>query len=103
MDIAQKRVAVWVERGDANAPLNLSRLRLDVLPDMPAEIQKLDVSHNDLVALGALPRDLRILDVSHNPIRNLDGLPPGIQYLVYSAGQLGRETLPAGIRSVEIV
>ncbi len=101
MEIALKRCAAWIAAGDASAPLNLSYLRLDALPDLPMSLQKLDCSHNDLTALPELPRALEILDCSYNGLTTLAGLPPGLKYLVYSADNA--VDLPAGAMCVEAV
>ena len=58
--------------------LELANLMLTSLPELPAGLEKLDVSGNQLCSLPVLPAGLVMLDVSNNQLSGLPALPAGL-------------------------
>ncbi|ENH2152220.1 hypothetical protein ABVX80_003563 [Escherichia coli] len=58
--------------------LELANLMLTSLPELPAGLEKLDVSGNQLCSLPVLPTGLVMLDVSNNQLSGLPALPAGL-------------------------
>ncbi|MDA9405373.1 NEL-type E3 ubiquitin ligase domain-containing protein [Bradyrhizobium sp. CCBAU 45384] len=80
--------------------------RLTNLPDeLPASLQRLDVSGNQLSSLPALPSGLRGLDVNSNRLESLPAvLPAGLQFLSANYNRLLNlpEPLPASLRFLHV-
>jgi hypothetical protein len=97
MEIAKERVRNW-----KSGLLDLSRLRLTELPELPEGVTWLHCYHNKLTSLpDTLPASLICLDCSHNQVTTLpDTLPVGLRYLKCIDNRLTRlpDILPAGLR-----
>ncbi|MDA9476853.1 hypothetical protein XI03_20625 [Bradyrhizobium sp. CCBAU 65884] len=80
--------------------------RLTNLPDeLPASLQRLDVSGNQLSSLPALPDGLRGLDVNSNRLESLPAvLPAGLRFLCANHNRLLNlpEALPASLQFLHI-
>ena len=74
---AEKVIAAWVEKGDANETLDLSNMNLDKLPPLPPNVLKLNCRNNNLTEL-TLPPNLGILYCNGNPIKQRPELPQSI-------------------------
>ncbi|WP_439397697.1 NEL-type E3 ubiquitin ligase domain-containing protein [Bradyrhizobium sp. PMVTL-01] len=85
-----------------DVPLN----RLTNLPDeLPASLQRLDVSGNQLSSLPALPSGLRGLEVTSNRLASLPAvLPAGLQFLGANYNRLLNlpEPLPASLQFLHV-
>ncbi|EOR9937317.1 hypothetical protein FDR96_RS17350 [Escherichia coli] len=103
--------------------LELANLMLTSLPELPAGLEKLDVSGNQLCSLPVLPTGLKHLylcknhlcslpvlpasleklDVSRNRLCSLPVLPTGLVMLDVSNNQLsGLPALPAGLVTLDV-
>ena len=86
--------------------LNVSHNQLTNLPALPARLEYLNASHNRLASLPeALPPALQLLDVSYNQLRNLpEVLPAALELLDASHNQLSSlpENLPATLGSLGV-
>ena len=100
MEIAIERVRMW--RGPT-IPLDLSRLELTALPELPEGLVELICYHNRLTKLpDKLPASLRYLNCSGNQLTRLpDNLPARLTVLYCSLNELTTlpETLPRGLRT----
>ncbi|UVO35630.1 hypothetical protein KUL72_30040 [Bradyrhizobium arachidis] len=84
-----------------DAILNLESLSLTSLPRLPSEIVVLDVPFNRLTTLpDELPASLQRLDVSGNQLSSLPALPSGLRGLDVNSNRLERlpDVLPAGLQ-----
>ncbi|EGB59624.1 ipa4 [Escherichia coli M863] len=61
--------------------LELANLMLTSLPELPAGLEKLDVSGNQLCSLPVLPTGLEELYVRRNLLDSLPVLPAGLKHL----------------------
>jgi hypothetical protein len=98
MEIAIERVRMW--RGPT-IPLDLSRLGLTELPELPEGLVELICYHNRLTKLpDKLPASLRYLNCSGNQLTRLpDNLPARLAILYCSHNELTTlpETIPRGL------
>ena len=90
-----------------NRSLNLSRLGLTSLPEMPDQLQELDVSGNQLTSLPEnLPAQLQKLKVSRNRLTSLPkNLPDQLQELDVSSNRLTSlpENLPDQLQKLYVI
>ncbi|WP_160118094.1 NEL-type E3 ubiquitin ligase domain-containing protein [Pandoraea pulmonicola] len=83
--------------------LDLERLGLCSLPDLPKGLMALNARFNDLTQLPELPAELTVLSVSGNPLPQLPTLPKGLTALDAVGGHLTcLPELPAGLRTLEV-
>ncbi|APD13561.1 hypothetical protein RO07_25540 [Pandoraea pulmonicola] len=83
--------------------LNLRKLQLYSLPELPAGLTELDVSGNDLTELPALPASLATLDASENQLTQLPALPAGLTTLAAATNLLTcLPALPAGLTALDV-
>lgn len=96
-DEAARRVNALGEDGI----LNLESLSLTSLPRLPSEIVVLDVPFNRVTNLpDELPASLQRLDVSGNQLSSLPALPSGLRGLKVNSNRLASlpAVLPAGLQ-----
>ena len=62
---AKRRIKNWIKNNDPDQILDLSKLGLKFLPNLPNNLRRLDCSRNQLTQLPDLPHCLR-LDCSDN-------------------------------------
>ncbi|WP_286338956.1 hypothetical protein [Escherichia sp. KS167_9B] len=85
--------------------LELANLMLTSLPELPAGLEKLDVSGNQLCSLPVLPTGLKKLDVSRNRLCSLPVLPAGLKHLNVGGNNLFMSTgleLPTGLEELDV-
>ncbi|MDO2730615.1 hypothetical protein [Escherichia coli] len=84
--------------------LELANLMLTSLPELPAGLEKLDVSGNQLCSLPVLPAGLVMLDVSNNQLSGLPALPGYMRTLNVSNNQLTSlpDRLPSGLEMLNV-
>jgi E3 ubiquitin-protein ligase SspH2 len=83
--------------------LDLERLSLCSLPDLPRGLMTLNARFNVLTQLPELPAGLTVLSVSGNRLTQLPTLPEGLTALDAVGNELTRlPELPAGIRTLEV-
>ncbi|TWB92986.1 type III secretion system effector E3 ubiquitin ligase (YopM/NopM family) [Bradyrhizobium macuxiense] len=104
---AARRTRAWRAAGDADGPLNLSRLSLTALPTaLPEELQDLNVGNNRLTSLpAALPDVLQRLRCNVNQIVGAPScLPAPLRSLSANHNALSRlpDALPAGLRELDV-
>jgi hypothetical protein len=74
MQEANRRIANWIKTGDPSKYLNLGRLNLITLPEIPSNCETLWCNGNQLTALPALP-NCQILYCYDNKLTALPRLP----------------------------
>lgn len=67
-DIVKKRISDWIENGHYTSYLDLSRLGLTEIPELPTNIQRLWLQGNKIQNIYTLPSSLTILDVRNNEL-----------------------------------
>jgi hypothetical protein len=72
---ANRIISEWIP----GTTLNLSKLNLTKLPNIPNGVEDLDVSNNKITYIHSLPRTVKILDCSNNKISHIENLPNGIE------------------------
>ncbi|MGR6442572.1 hypothetical protein ACU5VG_12995 [Escherichia coli] len=83
--------------------LELANLMLTSLPELPAGLEKLDVSGNQLCSLPVLPAGLEKLDVSGNQLCSLPVLPTGLEELYVRRNLLDSlPVLPDGLKKLDV-
>lgn len=83
--------------------LELANLMLTSLPELPAGLEKLDVSGNQLCSLPVLPTGLEELYVRRNLLDSLPVLPAGLKKLDVSRNRLcSLPVLPAGLVMLDV-
>ncbi|MGR6332085.1 hypothetical protein ACU5TV_03230 [Escherichia coli] len=83
--------------------LELANLMLTSLPELPAGLEKLDVSGNQLCSLPVLPAGLEKLDVSGNQLCSLPVLPTGLEELYVRRNLLDSlPVLPASLEKLDV-
>ncbi len=83
--------------------LELANLMLTSLPELPAGLEKLDVSGNQLCSLPVLPAGLEKLDVSGNQLCSLPVLPTGLEELDVRRNWLDSlPVLPDGLKHLYV-
>ena len=83
--------------------LELANLMLTSLPELPAGLEKLDVSGNQLCSLPVLPTGLEELYVRRNLLDSLPVLPAGLKKLDVSRNRLcSLPVLPAGLKHLYV-
>lgn len=83
--------------------LELANLMLTSLPELPAGLEKLDVSGNQLCSLPVLPTGLEELYVRRNLLDSLPVLPDGLKKLDVSRNRLcSLPVLPAGLVMLDV-
>ncbi|EGO9199663.1 hypothetical protein DVV75_002408 [Escherichia coli] len=83
--------------------LELANLMLTSLPELPAGLEKLDVSGNQLCSLPVLPTGLEELYVRRNLLDSLPVLPDGLKKLDVSRNRLcSLPVLPAGLKHLNV-
>ncbi|EMX1426785.1 hypothetical protein AAGH31_004428 [Escherichia coli] len=83
--------------------LELANLMLTSLPELPAGLEKLDVSGNQLCSLPVLPTGLEELDVRRNWLDSLPVLPAGLKHLYVCKNQLcSLPVLPASLEKLDV-
>lgn len=83
----QKRIFEWIKKGDVEAVLDLSGLKLDKCPMVPPTVKKLNISNNSITEVMLLPPSLRELNCSNNKISKLM-LSPKLEVLVCDNNEL---------------
>lgn len=72
MDDAYDAIAAWKQAGDPRATLDLSNLGITAIPELPPNVQSVDLSWNLLQNLDGLPTTkLRMLRASHNQLTSV--------------------------------
>ncbi|EIY9328805.1 hypothetical protein MOG20_000748 [Escherichia coli] len=83
--------------------LELANLMLTSLPELPAGLEKLDVSGNQLCSLPVLPTGLEELYVRRNLLDSLPVLPAGLKHLYVCKNQLcSLPVLPASLEKLDV-
>ena len=83
--------------------LELANLMLTSLPELPAGLEKLDVSGNQLCSLPVLPTGLEELYVRRNLLDSLPVLPDGLKKLDVSRNRLcSLPVLPASLEKLDV-
>ncbi|EGO5221109.1 hypothetical protein IUD35_000567 [Escherichia coli] len=83
--------------------LELANLMLTSLPELPAGLEKLDVSGNQLCSLPVLPTGLEELYVRRNLLDSLPVLPAGLKKLDVSRNRLcSLPVLPTGLVMLDV-
>ncbi|EHX0204964.1 hypothetical protein N0S00_000640 [Escherichia coli] len=83
--------------------LELANLMLTSLPELPAGLEKLDVSGNQLCSLPVLPTGLEELYVRRNWLDSLPVLPAGLKHLYVCKNQLcSLPVLPASLEKLDV-
>ncbi|WJS57740.1 hypothetical protein [Escherichia coli] len=100
---ALSRVKAYIYNRACNSAsaleLELANLMLTSLPELPAGLEKLDVSGNQLCSLPVLPTGLEELYVRRNLLDSLPVLPAGLKKLdVRRNGLDSLPVLPAGLK-----
>ena len=100
---ALSRVKAYIYNRACNSAsaleLELANLMLTSLPELPAGLEKLDVSGNQLCSLPVLPTGLEELYVRRNLLDSLPVLPAGLKKLDVSRNRLcSLPVLPAGLK-----
>lgn len=85
-------IAAWSFENNPEIPLNLARLNLTTLPDIPDNVKILLCEMNKLTSLPTLPSTLVNLHCQYNKLTELPTLPNNIKALVCGGNQL--TTLP---------
>lgn len=93
MDVAKDRIDKWYADGMDDMILDLSNLGLSDLPNLPANLIKLNCSSNNLTILKDLPEGLQYLNCSRNQIYLIEEFPFNCKYVDCSFNQL--RTLPS--------
>ena len=97
MEEARRRITAWCP-GEF---LNLSSLGLENIPDLPANLKRLDCAENQLTSLEGLPAGLEMLNCAENQLTSLEGLPEGLKRLYCAENLLtSLEGLPAGLENL---
>lgn len=99
MALAIQRVREWVP----GSSLDLSRLDLIALPDLPPNLTDLSCMFNKLLSLPTLPDTLVSLNVCYNQLTQLpEQLPPNLESLLCIWNQLEKlpDSLPTSLRSL---
>ena len=79
MDEAKRRINECIRTGSTS--LDLSRLGLTSLPELPDTLTHLDCSYNQLTILPELPDTLTILECIYNQLTELPELPDTLTHL----------------------
>src|SRR5438067_2056340 len=74
MEMAKHRINEWIQNNDPDQVLDLSKLSLKVLPNLPNNLKKLNCSHNQLTQLPDLPH-CQSLSCRKNQLTQLPVLP----------------------------
>ena len=84
--------------------LDLSKLRLQELPELPQNIWYLNCSKNNLTRLSELPPNLQALECSRNNLTVLPALPDSLEELVCDFNQLATlpKQLPPNLQLLEL-
>ncbi|HCB8036233.1 TPA: hypothetical protein M2R10_003148 [Escherichia coli] len=104
---ALSRVKAYIYNRACNSAsaleLELANLMLTSLPELPAGLEKLDVSGNQLCSLPVLPTGLEELYVRRNLLDSLPVLPAGLKKLDVSRNRLcSLPVLPAGLKHLNV-
>lgn len=76
MEEAKKRIKDWIDAGDKTATLDLSKLGLVTLPELPEGLYSLICNNNNnLTTLPELPDTLILLYCNNNKLTSLPKLP----------------------------
>ncbi|HCO6908911.1 TPA: hypothetical protein OBS52_004004 [Escherichia coli] len=100
---ALSRVKAYICNRASALELELANLMLTSLPELPAGLEKLDVSGNQLCSLPVLPTGLEELYVRRNLLDSLPVLPDGLKKLDVSRNRLcSLPVLPAGLKHLNV-
>ncbi|MDZ3869046.1 hypothetical protein [Escherichia coli] len=106
---ALSRVKAYIYNRACNSAsaleLELANLMLTSLPELPAGLEKLDVSGNQLCSLPVLPTGLEELYVRRNLLDSLPVLPAGLKHLNVGGNNLFMSTgleLPTGLEELDV-
>ena len=88
-----KKVNDWIAKGDTDAPLNLTSLGLESLPELPHNVKILYCGNNALRWMFSplsirFPKTLRVLECSYNRLQELPPLPKNLVELHCQGNQL---------------
>ena len=87
-----------IELSKKTGKLDLSKMGLECLPELPTAINSLRCRDNNLKSLPNLPETLTYLDCGHNQLTTLPSLPPTLKEIYCSTNQLtSMPTLPPGL------
>jgi len=90
MEVANKLIVEWIQRGDIEDELYLSNLGLTSLPQLPNNLQILNCGYNQLTNLPNLPNNLKILKCNNNDLTRLPDLSNTLQELFCGSNKLTR-------------
>ncbi|EHL0351214.1 hypothetical protein DT313_001628 [Escherichia coli] len=104
---ALSRVKAYIYNRACNSAsaleLELANLMLTSLPELPAGLEKLDVSGNQLCSLPVLPTGLEELYVRRNLLDSLPVLPAGLKHLYLCKNHLcSLPVLPASLEKLDV-
>lgn len=75
-------IAKWVARGDPTRMLDLSCWHLEDFPDIPDEVERLDLRNCSMKQIPKLPKNLKWLNINTSTVETLPlPLPPNLEFL----------------------
>jgi hypothetical protein len=103
-DIVKKRISDWIDDGCVVRTLNLARLGLTEIPELPTNIQRVGLQGNKIKIVNKLPSSLTYLYISHNEIEFIDTeLPESLTALYLKNNKLmSLPYLPDAIETIDI-
>lgn len=103
MDEAKRRIQRWIQKQKQRLPLNLSKLGLTELPDLPSNLLHLNCDKNNLKTLTKIPPRLISLRCCKNPLTSLGSLPHTLRYLICTNCPIQHiEHLPPNLHFLDI-
>lgn len=101
-DIVKKRISDWIDKGSLVRTLDLTRLGLTEIPELPINIQRIWLQDNKIKNIYMLPPQLTFLNLSSNELEFIDtDLPETLTYLLVQRNKL--QCLPYLPDSLEII
>lgn len=104
IELAYKRIEEWKKKKNPNKLLNLSRLKIDYLPEIPDEVEWMNCDSMCLKSLKGLPKNLKRLSCSGYAQKEFDYLPEGLEYLKSNWSQNIEtiDNLPNSLKKLEL-
>lgn len=89
LDIVKKRISDWLEKGCDKRTLDLTRLGLTEIPELPTNVQCLWLQDNKIKIITKLPPHLTSLTLNYNELEFIEAdLPETLTYLSVQKNQL---------------
>lgn len=87
--IVKKRISDWIAKGCVTEYLDLTRLGLTEIPELPTNIQRVWLQGNKIKNITKLPSSLTILNMSSNELEYIEAdLPESLTDLFVSRNKL---------------